>query len=194
MEKTETLKDGTKVQIRDQTLDDLDLLMDFYLSLPAEDRRYLRVDVTDRDVVTQRLELTESGFLFRRCALENNEIVATGALEIFPDAWRKHQGEIRVIVAHGFRRKGLGMVMMRELYLMALEKDVELLVTRMLRPQIAVRNICRKLGFREEMIVPDYLHDLTGATQDMVLMACNMNDFWKELEQAYLDSDWRKYR
>jgi hypothetical protein len=43
-------------------------------------------------------------------------------------------------------------------------------------------------------MVPDYLHDLTGATQDMILMACEMKDFWKELEQAYLDSDWRKYR
>jgi GNAT superfamily N-acetyltransferase len=194
MEKTEALKDGTKVLIRDQTLDDLDLLMDFYLALPDEDRRYLRVDVTDRDVVKQRLALMDSGFLFRRCALENDKIVATGALEIFPDAWRKHQGEIRVIVARDFRHKGLGMVMMREFYLMALEKDVEMLVTRILRPQIAARNICRKLGFREELMVPDYLHDLTGATQDMILMACEMKDFWKELEQAYLDSDWRKYR
>ena len=100
----------------------------------------------------------------------------------------------RVIVAQDFRHKGLGMVMMREFYLMALEKEVELLVTRILRPQIAARNICRKLGFREELLVPDYLHDLTGATQDMILMACEMKDFWKELEQAYLDSDWQKYR
>jgi RimJ/RimL family protein N-acetyltransferase len=194
MEKNEILKDGTKVLIRDQTEDDLDVLMEFYLALPDDDRRYLRVDVTDRDVVKQRLELQAGGFLFRRGALDNDRIVATGALEIFPDAWRKHQGEIRVIVGKDFRRKGLGLVMMRELYLMALDKDVELLVTRMLRPQIAARNICRKLGFREELMVPDYLHDLTGATQDMVLMACEMKEFWKELEQVYRDTDWARYR
>ncbi len=194
MEKIEALKDGAKILIRDQTLDDLDILMDFYLALPDEDRRYLRVDVTDRDVVKQRLELSKGGCLFRRGALDNDRIVATGALEIFPDAWRKHQGEIRVIVAEEFRRKGLGMIMMRELYLMAREKEVELLVTRQLRPQISARNICRKLGFREELMVPDYLHDLTGATQDMVLMACDMKDFWKELEHVYMDSDWVKYR
>ena len=194
MEKTETLKDGTRVLIRDQTIDDLDLLMDFYLALPEEDRRYLRVDVTDRDVVTKRLEISKGDFLFRRCALDNDKIVATGALEIFPDAWREHQGEIRVIVDRDYRRKGLGLVMMRELYLMALDKNVELLVTRMLRPQIAARSICRRLGFRDELVVPDYLHDLTGATQDMVLMACDMKEFWKELEQVYMDSDWVKYR
>jgi GNAT superfamily N-acetyltransferase len=194
MQKTETLKDGTEVLIRDQSLEDLDLLMDFYRALPEDDRRYLRIDVTDRDEVRLRLELLDSGFLFRRCAILEDRIIATGALEIFPDAWRKHQGELRVIVAEPFKRKGLGLLMMRELYHMAHEKNVELLVTKMLRPQVAARSICRKLGFREELMVPDYLHDLTGATQDMVLMATNMDDFWKELEHFYQDSDWRKSR
>lgn len=194
MNKTETLKDGTQVQIRDQTPNDLDLLMDFYNALSEEDRRYLRVDVTNRDAVRQRLDLLQSGFLFRRCAVDQDRIVATGALEIFPDAWRKHHGELRVIVSPSFQHRGLGLLMMRELYFLAQEKDVELLVTRMMKPQIAARSICRKLGFHEELVVPHYLHDLTGTTQDMVLMACNMQDFWKELEHSYVDSDWQKYR
>ena len=192
--KTETLRDGTQVQIRDQTPNDIDLLMEFYNALSEKDRRYLRVDVTDRDVVRQRLDLLQSGFLFRRCAVNQDKIVATGALEIFPDAWREHQGELRVLVSPSIQRRGLGMLMMRELYFLALNKNVELLVTRMMKPQVAARNICRKLGFHEELVVPHYLHDLTGTTQDMVLMACNRQDFWKELEHSYMDSDWRKHR
>ncbi len=194
MHKTETLKDGTKVLIRNQTPDDLDLLMDFYMALPQDDRRYLRVDVTDRDVISQRLKLMESGFLFRICAVFGDRIVATGALEIFADSWRKHQGELRVIIGRDYRRKGLGLIMMRQLYLLAHEKKVELVVTRIMRPQSAARNICRKLGFREELMIPDYLRDLTGATQDMVLMAADMQEFWKELEHFYQLSDWRKSR
>ncbi len=194
MDKAEILKDGTKVLIRDQSIDDLDLLMDFYNALPEQDRRYLRVDVTDREVVRQRLDLMQNGHLFRRCALHQDKIIATGALEIFPDAWRKHHGELRVIVSPSVKRKGLGMLMMRELYFLALNQDVELLVTRMMKPQAAAHSICRKLGFHDELVVPHYLHDLTGATQDMVLMACNTQDFWKELEQSYMDSDWQKYR
>ena len=46
MEKTETLKDGTKVTIKNLTVEDIDRLMSFYLSLPEEDLKYLRVDVT----------------------------------------------------------------------------------------------------------------------------------------------------
>ncbi len=43
MEKTETLKDGTKVTIRNLTIEDLDRLMSFYRSLSEEDMKYLRV-------------------------------------------------------------------------------------------------------------------------------------------------------
>ena len=194
MDKIETLKDGTKVSIRNLTLNDLDNLMKFYCVLPEEDRKYLRVDVTDRKLVEQRIRLIESGNIFRIIALHGDEIIADGALELFADEWRKHQGELRVIVARTFQHKGLGMIIMRELYFLAVQKKVEMLIVRMMRPQTAARNICRRLGFREELLIPDYLHDLTGATQDMIVMTCDMKEFWKELEHFYMDSDWQKSR
>jgi len=194
MDKIETLKDGTKVSIRNLTLNDLDNLMIFYCALPEEDRKYLRVDVTDRKLVEQRIKLIESGNVLRIIALHEDEIIADGALELFADEWRKHQGELRVIVARTFQHKGLGMIMMRELYFLAVQKKVEMLIVRMMRPQTAARNICRRLGFREELLIPDYLHDLTGATQDMIVMTCDMKEFWKELEHFYMDSDWQKSR
>lgn len=194
MDKIETLKDGTKVSIRNLTLNDLDNLMKFYCALPEEDCKYLRVDVTDRKLVEQRIKLIESGNVLRIIALHEDEIIADGALELFADEWRKHQGELRVIVARTFQHKGLGMIMMRELYFLAVQKKVEMLIVRMMRPQTAARNICRRLGFREELLIPDYLHDLTGATQDMIVMTCDMKEFWKELEHFYMDSDWQKSR
>lgn len=194
MDKIETLKDGTRVSIRNLTLNDLDNLMKFYCALPEDDRKYLRVDVTDREVVEQRIRLIESGNISRIIALHEDEIIADGALELFADEWRKHQGELRVIVARTFQHKGLGMIMMRELYFLAAQIKVEMLIVRMMRPQTAARNICRRLGFREELLIPDYLRDLTGATQDMVVMTCDIQEFWKELEHFYMDSDWQKYR
>ena len=193
-EKTETLKDGTRILIRNLTTADLDDLMVFFRALPEKDRNYLRVDVTDRDVVAARLKLIEQGIVSRIAAVEEERIVASGALEIFPDPWKKHQGELRVIVSQPYRRKGLGMLMMRELYFLAARKKVELLVARLMRPQGPARKICRRLGFREELVIPDYLRDLTGATQDMVIMAIDMAEFWKELEHFYQLSDWQQSR
>lgn len=194
MKKIDILKDGTKVSFRRLTPNDLDNLMKFYRALPKRDRKYLRVDVTDREKVKQRIKLIRSGNLVRIIALHDEEIIADGALELFESEWRKHQGELRVIVAQSFQRKGLGMIMMRELHHIAAQKKVKTLIVRMMRPQKAARKICRKLGFREELLIPDYIRDLTGSTQDMVIMTCNMKEFWEELEHFYMDSDWRRHR
>ena len=194
MKKTEVLKDASKVEIRSLARADLDRLMDFYRSLPEIDRKYLRVDVTDREVVEQRLKRIKTGDLVRIIAVQENEIIADGALELSHEEWRKHQGELRVIVSRSFRRKGLGMVMMRELYFLAAERKVKKVVAKFMRPQAAARKICRKLGFHEEILVPDYVRDRRGHSQDLIIMTSNMKDFWNEIEHFYSDSDWGRCR
>jgi L-amino acid N-acyltransferase YncA len=194
MEKTEVLKDGTKVMIRELQVKDLDRLMKFFSSLPPEDRKYLRIDVTKRDVVQQRIELTKEGNVIRLIALHNDEIIADGALELSGEEWRKHQGELRVIVARPFQHKGLGMIMVRELYFLAVEKNVDQAVVKMMRPQVAAQRIFRKLGFREELLIPDYVRDMAGKKQDLIIMTCDIKELWKELEHFYTDTDWQRCR
>jgi L-amino acid N-acyltransferase YncA len=194
MEKTEALKDGKKVTIRLLSFKDLDRLMAFYRSLPPEDRKYLRVDVTDREVVAERIRLIDQGRVFRIIALYKDKIVADGALELSGEEWRRHQGEVRLIVSRPFRRKGLGMVMIRELYLLAAARSVETIVAKMMRPQKAAYTIFHRLGFREEALLPDYVRDLTGRTQDLLIMVCNLGDMWTELDHFYSDSDWERCR
>jgi len=194
MEKTETLKDGKKVTIRLLTLKDLDRLMTFYRSLPPEDRKYLRVDVTDRKVVAERIRLIDQGQVFRIIALYKDKVVADGALELSGEEWRRHQGEVRLIVSRPYRRKGLGMIMIRELYFLATARNVETIVAKMMRPQKGAQTIFHRLGFREEALLPDYVRDLTGRTQDLLIMVCNLGDMWTELDHFTSDSDWERCR
>jgi len=194
MEKTEVLKDGKKIIIRPLTLKDLDKLMAFYKSLPPEDRKYLRVDVTDRKVVAERIRLTDEGQVFRIIALAKDKIVADGALELSGEEWRRHQGEVRLIVARPFRRKGLGMIMIRELYFLAAARNVATIVAKMMRPQKAAQTIFHRLGFREEALLADYVKDLTGRTQDLLIMTCDLGDMWTELDHFCSDSDWERCR
>ena len=194
MQKNEILKDGKQVLIRALTLEDLESLMKFYRSLPDKDRRYLRVDVLNKDVVTQRIKLTETGDFVRLVALYKNTIIGDGTLEFSTEEWKKHQAEIRVNVAKDFKHKGLGTILLRELYYIAAGEKVEKVVVRFMRPQAAARNICRKLGFHEETIVPDYVRDQMGKTHDMVIMTADMKSFWNELEHFYAGADWRRHR
>jgi len=194
MDKIEALKDGTKVTIRELQAKDLDRLMKFYSALPPEDRKYLRIDVTNREVVQQRIEQAKKSNVFRLIAVQDDEIIADGALELSGEEWRKHQGELRVIVARPFQHKGLGMIMVRELYFLAVEKNVDQVIVKMMRPQIAAQRIFRKLGFREELLIPDYVRDMAGKKQDLVIMVCDIKELWKELEHFYTDSDWQRCR
>ncbi len=192
--KRDTLKDGTKVLIRDLHYEDLDKLMKFYRSLPVEDRVYLKVDVTKRKVVEQRMKLNEEGTFFRILALHDDEIIGDGMFEIFKEEWRKHQGELRVIVARPFQRLGLGMIMMRELHSLAMKKDVDKIVVKMMKPQKGAINICKKLGFHKETVIPNYVWDQADEPQDLVIMTCKPKDLWRELEHSYSDSDWQRCR
>ena len=192
--KRETLKGGTWVLIRDLHHEDLDNLMKFYRALPLEDRLYLKVDVTKRRIVEQRMKLIEKGTVFRIIALHKDEIIGDGMFEISKEEWRKHQGELRVIVAKPFQRMGLGMIMMRELHSLAMKKDIDKIVVKMMKPQKGAINICKKLGFQKETVIPNYVWDQADEPQDLIIMTCKPQNLWKELEHSYSDSDWRRCR
>jgi L-amino acid N-acyltransferase YncA len=126
--------------------------------------------------------------------LVDDNIVADGALELSGVGWKEHMAELRLIIAPDYQRKGLGTLMARELYTLASSANVEELVVRMMRPQVAARSIFEKLGFKEMATIPDYVKDVKGQKQDMILMRCDLAGLWRELEQQLADSDWRRMR
>ncbi|NIM18807.1 MAG: GNAT family N-acetyltransferase [Candidatus Latescibacteria bacterium] len=188
------LKDGSEVIIRDLTKDDIEKSFEFFQKLPEEDRAYLRVDVTKRENVERRILAMEFIKVRRIVALANNEIVADGAFEMEGHGWKEHVGEIRLIVARPYQRKGLGMMMARELFAIAAKERVEEIVVKMMRPQVAAQGIFRKLGFHEEILLPEYVKDMKGHRQDMIIMRCDLEALWRELEHYIAAFDWWKAR
>ncbi|NTU50827.1 MAG: GNAT family N-acetyltransferase, partial [Candidatus Aminicenantes bacterium] len=118
----------------------------------------------------------------------------SGALELSGDAWSKHHGEIRVIIAHPFQKRGLGTVMIRELYFIAVQNQIQTIVARMMRPQVGAQKIFRRLGFREESMMPDFVKDLQGSSQDLIVMTCDVKELWKQLDRTFSESDWQRCR
>jgi ribosomal protein S18 acetylase RimI-like enzyme len=134
----------------------------------------------------------ESDSVQRIVALVDDRIVADAALEFESSAWKKHVAEVRLIVGGNHRRKGLGMLLARELYSIATDAKLEEITVRLMRPQIAARSIFRKLGFHEETILPNYVKDLDGHKQDMILMRCDLQALWRELEDSISTWDWQQ--
>jgi ribosomal protein S18 acetylase RimI-like enzyme len=194
MEKKTRLKDGSQVTIRELRLDDLDRSFAFFSALPKEDRAYLRVDVTKRDIVARRIKLIESGSVFRLVALIDDEIVADGALELGIQEWNRHIAEIRLIVAHPYQRLGLGMLMARELFILASGKKIEEIMVEFMGPQVGARKIFERLGFHEDAVLRNYVRDIDGNKQDLILMRCDLESIWQKLDDFIAGFDWQRTR
>lgn len=194
MKKNVKLKDGTEIVLRQLKKKDRNRLTVFFRSLPKEDRIYLRVDITDKETIKQIIKSSKLGDSKRIIALDNDNIIATGLLELEKRKWKKHFGEIRLLVSKSYRRKGLGMLLARELYLLAISEKVEDIIVKMMKPQVAAINIFKRMGFKEEAVLPDYVKDLEGTKRDLIIMRCDVNEMWKELEGYLADSDWQRTR
>lgn len=194
MRKKVKLKDGGEAVIRPMRRDDLERSYDFFKALPEEDRMFLRTEVTSRELARARIRRMNTGRVKRIVAIAEGAIIADGVLEMEERSWKQHVGELRLIVARNYQRKGLGMLMARELYALAASERVEEIVVKMMRPQKAARNIFKKLGFQRGITLPGYVKDLTGARQDLIVMRCDLNELWKKLEDRLADTDWQRTR
>ena len=194
MEKTVALKDGTEVTIRDMAPGDVQRSFDFFAELPKEDRKYLRVDVTRWEFVERRIDDIDPLRVRRLVVIHDDTIVADGALELQGHGWGDNIAEIRLIVSHEFQRRGLGLLLARELYFLAAEAKVDRIVARMMRPQVGAQRIMRRLGFHDEFLIPEHVRDQDGNWQDLIIMRCNLEDLWREMEGVFEGSDIRWHR
>jgi L-amino acid N-acyltransferase YncA len=125
-------------------------------------------------------------------AFHDEKIVADGALELESHDWKEHLAELRLIVARPFQRKGLGMLMARELYLLAINENVQEIVVKMMKPQIGAKKIFKRLGFDEDVTLTRYVKDMKGERHDLIVMRCNINSMWQALEDYFVDTDWER--
>lgn len=189
-----TLRDGRTITVRRMQPDDVQRSYEFFCALPADDRKYLRVDVTRRDLVERRTLETDERRTVRVVAEHDGEIVADGTLELEGHGWGNNVAEVRLIVASSWQRLGLGTVMARELFNLASQHRVDRIVARLMRPQAGAHRIFKRLGFHEEFLIPEHVRDQSGAWQDLIIMRCPLEDLWQDLEFELANGDFQRHR
>jgi RimJ/RimL family protein N-acetyltransferase len=150
--------------------------------------------VTRRDLVERRTLETDERRAVRIVAEHDGEIIADGTLELEGHGWGDNVAEVRLIVAKGWQRLGLGTVMARELFHLASEFRADRIVARLMRPQVGAHRIFKRLGFHEEFLIPEHVRDQSGAWQDLIIMRCPLADLWRDLELELANGDWQRAR
>lgn len=169
------LKEEVRVTIRPLVKEDVDRLMAFFNGMPASDRAYLRTDVRDRGMLEDRLEGPTDRNVFRIVAnTDDGSIVAEGTLTHPRYGWTSHVGEIRLIVAREFQRKGLASIMARELLIKAVKIGLCKVEAWVMVEHMAGIRCFEKLGFEKEGILPKWVKDSEGRKQDLLIMSIMM--------------------
>lgn len=186
----ESLSDGTTVFLRPPDRDDLERSLRFFRQLPQDERRYLRFDVTRREVVERLIDDALQGKAYRVLALVDNQVVAHGALELSRDTWQSHMAEIRAIVTPAYRRRRLGALLISELFRTAKEQNVKKVKVQLAGPQFAARTACERLGFVLQAVLPDHVQDAEGEVHDLMVMSCDLGAVSRSLREFYRGDDW----
>ena len=107
-----TLRDGARVLLRPLVPDDRQALVDFFVPVPMEERRYMRHNINDPLVVASWAENPNYEHVFPLVAVIGDRIVGNGTLH-FGEGHSLHRAEMRIFLAKDFRRRGLAINLSR---------------------------------------------------------------------------------
>lgn len=168
-----TLKDGTYVLIRPMNEDDEKRLLEFYSAVSDEDLRYFRHYIKDPGVIHDWSEHLDYNKVLPMLAFIKDHVVGSASLHFF-EGPKRHIGEVRLFLAKDFRKRGLGMKMIKALIEIARKHGLGILQAEVIAEQTKVVKAFESLGFKSQAVLNDYFLFPDGDTRDVVLMTLSL--------------------
>lgn len=181
------LKSRETVIIRPMEKDDLDALIKFFQALPREHRMYLRSDVKQKENVIKRFGTLDYNIRFPLLAFHEGHLIGIGSLYRAEFGWTRHLGEIRVVIAPKFQRKGLSTVLVKELFFYAISTDLYKLQAEIMENQTSAISAFEHMGFKKEAVLHKHVTDINGDRQNLVIMSLDIKELWYLMEDFIHD-------
>jgi GNAT superfamily N-acetyltransferase len=172
--KESILKDGTSVTLRPMVKEDREKLIDFFSRVAEPDRQFLRNDVRSPEVIDNWVNKIDYNKVFPLLAEVNGKIVGDATLHMRKTGWKRHLGNVRVVVSKDFQRKGLGTLLINELTELAGEMGLEKLIAEIYFNAPGALNAFKRAGFGVKAVYEDLVKDLYGNNADMIVMVCDI--------------------
>lgn len=183
------LKDGLDVTLRLMNKDDEEKLLSFFRKLPSEVLIFIAEDVTNRAVVKSLVNEIAYDKVLPLIVECNGEIIADSVLRTNRMGWMRHVGEIRVIVAPQYQKRGLGTILVKELIQQAVIKGLEKIMLQFMANQENTIKAMERIGFIREAVLKNHVVDWEGTPHDLVVLSNNVAELWRKLEDIIIDSE-----
>ncbi len=181
------LRDKTPALLRPLGRYDGKPLLEFYQGLPEEERLSLRDDVTRPEWVRRFLEQVGSGEVISFGVEIRGALVGAASLYRLRHGWSAHVGELRISVASGSRRNGVGSILASVLVRVARGIGVEKLVAHMMEQQRPALQTFERLGFTPEAVLKDHVKDIAGNKHDLLVYSSDVAHIWETVEAIVAD-------
>lgn len=172
--KTVTLPDGAEIEFRLMSAAERDDVLNFAQALPMEDLLFLRVDLTQPEVVDDWVQNIKNGVSTTVLAYDSEGMVGYATVHRNIAPWTRRVGELRVNVNQAYRTRGLGKRITSEIFDVARGIGVKKLMANMTSDQHGAQAAFRRLGFVPEALLADYVEDRNGTPRDLVIMSFDM--------------------
>lgn len=171
------LKDGAEAVIRPLAAEDEQALTDFYKALPADDRWFMRYDVTDPAVI--RSWMTDSEHVFSIVAVADDAVVAHARLHLRESGCYQNMGRLRIMVRQEYRSKRLGTWMLLDLIQVAMDKGLrELRADFIVDKEQTAIDTAVKLDFFKKAILEEFIEGPDGKRHDLMIMTKRLHRNW----------------
>jgi acetyltransferase len=164
-----TLRDGTRVLLRPLLHNDLQALSDLFSEAPYEDRRCMRDDVNDPEVISTWVNQIDYEKVFPLVAVMAERIVSVASLHFNRSAAR-HRCELRIYIATDFRRRGLGNKIVHALVEYARKLDLHMIEVQVVSDNVEMIKALQKAGFQAVCTLEDYFIQADGMLRDVVFL------------------------
>ena len=168
------LKDGTRVLLRPMVQEDRDKMLDFFRHVDEKDLLFLRSDVRDPAVIDHWVSHIDYQRVFPLLAEAAGRIVGNATLHMRKVGWKRHLGNVRVVVAKDYQGRGLGTLLVNEIVELAGEFGLEKLVAEIHLQAVTALAMFKKAGFSVKAVFEDLVKDPAGRSSDLVVMVCDV--------------------
>ena len=178
--RTVQLQDGSQLTLRPMERTDAAELLKFFRAIPAEDRFYLKDDVTAEHVVQSFADGLDYDRALPLLACDGQRIVADALLVRHRGGHLRHKAEIRVLVHPAYRRRGLGVLLMRELTDIAWDAELDEVEFQLIRDaeDEAIAG-AEFVGAFEVGVLKDHAKDGAGGLHDLVVLRIPLGKWWQ---------------
>ena len=169
------LPDGLRLLLRPLGEDDTDALADLFARAAPEDLERFRSDPTNRQVVEGWVSNLDLSKIFPVVALVNERIIGDVTIH-FGSKYQRHLGWLRIFLDRGFRRRGIGTLMIRSAIDIARRVGLHQLIALVPADQPQVIKAFETLGFQNEFTHVDYAMLQDGRTLDVAELVLYLID------------------